>query len=386
MLYVIVFGESILNDGISIAMFESLVLHLQGNAEIAEGIVWDSAIYFVKVTFISIAIGIGCGFLCTVYFWCLRGRQSSVSEVASFFSFALLAYYISDSLKCSGIVSIMVIGFFMDIFVRGHPLTDADLQHEILQIESGHMIDGGAILPPRCVIPSFTDWRVMFSGVGHISHRAKIHVGFVADVLANIMETAIFAYLGLFLFSNKQWDDIPLILIGILSSVFSRVLMIIIISIVVNGGLYLQNILGRCVEGNPQNTSGAQEISYIDRNMQVILLYSGVRGAVSLALVENIPIYNAVTRHGSLFKPALKAMTSSSIIFTVFFFGASTYHALKRQRQNISGQHDLRLTETPLNPFLLETEQQNDSIQQEIPSSLPLGESNLTSSLLQNEQ
>jgi NhaP-type Na+/H+ and K+/H+ antiporters len=57
-----------------------------------------------------------------------------------------------------------------------------------------------------------------------------------------------------------------------------------------------------------------------------------MRGAVSLALVENIPLYDAVTKHGSQFKPALKAMTSSSIIFTVFVFGASTYFTLKKQR------------------------------------------------------
>ena len=63
--------------------------------------------------------------------------------------------------------------------------------------------------------------------------------------------------------------------------------------------------------------------------MQRILFLSGIRGAVSLALVENIPLYNAVTHEGSQFKAELKTMTISSIIFTVFAFGSATYKFMK---------------------------------------------------------
>ena len=185
-----------------------------------------------------------------------------------------------------------------------------------------------------------------------MSHRAKVHVGFVADVLANLMETAIFAYLGLFLFSNKKWDDIPLIIIGILSCVLSRIVMIGITSLFVNGGIILKDLtchhcgrMFKALRSRMNNEDDPVEVQtdynnndgfFIDRNMQLVLLYSGVRGAVSLALAENIPLYDAVTKSGSQFKPALKAMTSSSIIFTVFFFGASTYFTLKRQRATLN--------------------------------------------------
>jgi len=361
MLYVVVFGESILNDGVSIAVFKSLVLHLDGNTELDSAIVWDSVLYFCKATSISIAIGLVCGILCTIYFWCLRGRQSPVSEVTTFFCFALMAYYISDSLKCSGIVSIMIAGFFMDVYVRGGSLSEADLHRQMLQSEeSGNVIDGGAVLPPRCGVPSWADFKVIFCGVGHISHRAKVHVGFVSDVLSNLMETSIFAYLGLFLFSNKKWDDVPLIFTGIFSSVVSRLLMIAAISIIVNGCLMIRGYVGTfCVSDNPDHLTQGNRPGYIiDRNMQVILLYSGVRGAVSLALVEDIPIYNAVTKHGSKFKSELKAMTCSSIIFTVFFFGACTYRTLRRQRDtthpNDAVQREAELPRTDLTDLLLE--------------------------------
>jgi NhaP-type Na+/H+ or K+/H+ antiporter len=173
------------------------------------------------------------------------------------------------------------------------------------------------------------------------------------------METSIFAYLGLFLFSNKKWGDIPMILIGTLSCVLSRMVMIGITSVIVNGGImmksYIQNFFrtvyhqvsytdDESMENQQQsrfNHNRDQEAFVIDRNMQLVLLYSGVRGAVSLALAENIPIYDAVTKTGSSFKPVLRTMTSSSIIFTVFFFGASTYFTLKRQRERLNNSTTL---------------------------------------------
>ena len=111
--------------------------------------------------------------------------------------------------------------------------------------------------------------------------------------------------------------------------------MIGVISLIVNIGGLIQEGMGKIWNSDssdPIPLEAQQPRIYIDRNMQVILLFSGMRGAVSLALAENIPLFDAVTKHGSQFKPALKAMTSSSIIFTVFVFGASTYYTLKRQR------------------------------------------------------
>jgi len=345
MLYVVVFGESILNDGVSIAMFESLVMHLQGaNIELDSALIITSLKYFVKVSWMSVAIGVGVGLVCTLYFWMIRGRHDPVGEVATFFCFALLAYYMGDGVGGSGIVSIMMAGFIMDIFVRGTHMTERDIAHELLPQEtsievSNSMIDedAGTPQPTGFRVPSYTDCRVMFSGVGHISNRAKVHVGFVADVVANLMETAIFAYLGLFLFSNKLWDNVPLVFVGVLTCSLSRAMMVGFVSLFVNVVTIVKEFvsakLGNSDDGNPLPLEEQQTRTYIDRNMQVILLFSGIRGAVSLALAENIPLYDAVTKHGSHFKPEIKAMTNASIIFTVFIFGASTYYTLKKQRE-----------------------------------------------------
>ena len=67
----------------------------------------------------------------------------------------------------------------------------------------------------------------------------------------------------------------------------------------------------------------------IDSKMQLVLWFAGLRGAMSFALVENIPLYDAVTGEGTRLKSELKAMTSASIIFTVFILGGCTYYMME---------------------------------------------------------
>ncbi len=83
MIYVLVFGEAILNDGVSIAMFESLVMHLHGpdlDSSLDGALILSSARYFWKVSWISILVGVSTGVACTVYFWGLRGRHGQRSR------------------------------------------------------------------------------------------------------------------------------------------------------------------------------------------------------------------------------------------------------------------------------------------------------------------
>jgi NhaP-type Na+/H+ or K+/H+ antiporter len=68
----------------------------------------------------------------------------------------------------------------------------------------------------------------------------------------------------------------------------------------------------------------------IDQRMQIVLWFGGLCGAISFALVENIPLRDASTGYGSWLKPELKAMTSACIIFTVFICGGTTFYLLER--------------------------------------------------------
>ena len=107
-LYTLVFGESLLNDGVSIVLFDSLVRHVGDEEAVGEAAVAEVLIHFFLVTFGSVVVGMFCGALCTFYFWAMKGQHNAVSEGALFFTWALIPYYIADAFELSGIISIMV--------------------------------------------------------------------------------------------------------------------------------------------------------------------------------------------------------------------------------------------------------------------------------------
>lgn len=337
-LYTLIFGESLLNDGVAIVLYDTLKDHLGEDNGLGDDTYKDMVKQFCIVLFGSIGIGLGVGMCCTFYFWALRGKQTAVTEVAIFFTWALIPYYIADGLGCSGIISIMVMGFFLDYFVVGGFQSDESAWNDYMALRHEHGLAGVGHTDDR--------WSQMrealsdsFSGKGHILSRSRHHVGFVAHVLASIMDTAIFAYLGLFLFNGNVWN-LQLNLTAILSCVISRLIMVVVLSLAINIAVFMdvENRIGRCCKAlNPfrrinlaedDDSIGSHTRVYLDRKTQLILILSGVRGAVSFALVESIPVWDNVTKTGSQYKAELKAMTSSSIVFTLFVFGALTYMAV----------------------------------------------------------
>jgi len=194
-----------------------------------------------------------------------------------------------------------------------------------------------------------------------MSLEADEHVRFVAHILSSMSENAIFAYLGLFLFSSKyEWDAI-LCSIGVISCIVSRALMVVAASWFIwymhvfrqRAGCYnprtdeeLESRPSKDLTKKGSNGSSSDDgddttldplhapLSRSARalsnyKVQVVLILAGLRGAVSLALVESVPIWNGVTGVGSKNKPLLKAMTSSAIIFTIFVLGGGAYYILK---------------------------------------------------------
>lgn len=362
-MYTLIFGESLLNDGVAIVLFDTLKDHLGGNsgAELDESAYHEMANNFAAVLFGSIIVGLTVGCCCTLYFYHLRGQQTAVTEVAVFFCWALVPYYIAEAFGWSGIIAIMVMGFFMDYFVVGGFESGQRSWLDYMAIR-GQTEDGFGGRPQ---LDNWTEIQISlgkaFGGGGHILPESRHHVGFVAHVIANLMETAIFAYLGLFLFSDNEWN-LRLNLTAILSCVSSRAIMVVALSFLINAAVFfdLETRILACFQGiRNQNHAdnhegiGSHAQVYLDRRTQLILLLSGVRGAVSFALVENIPVWDAVTKVGSQYKAELKAMTSTSIVFTLFVFGALTYISVKQGGLSIddSGGSTLvhRLLSEPMN-------------------------------------
>ena len=313
-LYVLVFGESLLNDGVAIVLFETLERFLDTNMVIDRDTIAAAFAHFFVVASGSILVGVGSGIMCTLYYWSFHGCQTPLVEVLMFLCWALFPYYVCDGIGWSGIVSIVTVGFLMDMYVVGVGEDDDD--------ESRHSHEEG-VREQEVVnrVPEKKKYRPLFSGEGHLSPIARTHIGFVTEIVATMMETAIFAYLGLFLFSHRyHWNGFH-IFISIFACSLSRAIMIPVLSAAANAITSAQKYQNKC-RGRHKNTPAMGVI--VDRKMQMVLWFAGLRGAMSFALVEHIPLFDAVTGEGTRVKAELKAMTSACIMFTVFVLGGST--------------------------------------------------------------
>lgn len=373
-LYTLVFGESLLNDGVAIVLFNSLVKHMGDAADVDRVSVHDTLRDFVVVTLGSIALGVACGALCTFYFWALLGKHSAVTEVAMFFTWALIPYYVADGFGFSGIISTMVMGFMLDYFVIGGFQSDDSEWTEYMELRIRPGDTGRA---ESCSARFLAACAKAFSGRGHIGATSRHHVGFVAEVIANLMETAIFAYLGLFLFNDKSFNFM-LVFSGLFSCVSSRACMVIIFSLLINFCVWvdLESSLGRLwylvrrsnsisIRFDVDSTDSDEKM-YLDRRTQLIMFSAGVRGAVSYALVQNIPVYDAVTKHGSKFKNELRAMTSFTIVVLLFTFGALTYFMVPRERNRPDRDSD----SNPMSLRLMTSLNSDDGFGEEVSSAL----------------
>ena len=444
-IYILVFGESLLNDGIAITLFKSLVQQYESKEAVSLDDILGSIADFLIIACGSCAIGLACGVACLCYFHLNSSILHPVMEVASFFLWAVVPYWISESIECSGIVAIVVMGFFMDMYLRpGWDPAEIELEEERLQLMLKAANHGGNIPVTPTLGLDYYNWdddgsqdgRFRFRGTAvdipdirrphsaplphartavddhrdrnnetsttgtkktvmiksdsnnkfpggkdgedadtiaagsmttfpriksillkrefvRMSREADEHVRFVAHLLSSLSENAIFAYLGLFLFSGKyKWDGI-LCSIGVITCILSRAVMVVCASWFIwymhifrqRMGCNSQGVdpcIDECLDqkdsADQKSTDGLDPLNapisksaraLSNYKVQVVLILAGLRGAVSLALVESVPIYNGVTGVGSMNKPLLKAMTSSAIIFTIFVLGGGAYYILK---------------------------------------------------------
>lgn len=390
--FILVLGESLLNDGVAITITTNLSSKFgQGSMTVDE--VFGTIADFLIVAFGSIFVGFCCAVICMLYYWIFGKMLNPGMEVGSFFLWALIPYWICDGLEWSGIVSIVTMGFFMDVYIAAPqeevdeiPIATVEAETPMRSLAAlSNMTDPATgetetsmvrslaamsnVTDPgdssasvvhrqnrsttgnyytkmedkadeKTVVTYFSDGKRVTPGAIYrlnilrlLIHRDRIrlseeadkHVRFVAHLLAQLCENAIFAYLGLFLFSgNYEWDA-PLITVSVVICIVSRFVMVTIIC----WSIYYINVLRRGVSGcgyeNDSNVSRTA-VQLQNKNTRIVLMWAGLRGAVSLALVENIPLFNNVTKEGCEFKPVLKAMASATIIFTTFVFGGSAYY------------------------------------------------------------
>jgi len=132
LVFILIFGESLLNDGVAVVLTETLSDYLDDSITIGTEEVFECIFHFTVVLFGSLGIGVISGASATLFFWAMYGALSPLMEVLAFFFWALLPFWISDGIEWSGIVAIVATAFVLDIYVVGSLGSRGGAQHNHL--------------------------------------------------------------------------------------------------------------------------------------------------------------------------------------------------------------------------------------------------------------
>ncbi|KAF8313295.1 Sodium/hydrogen exchanger family-domain-containing protein [Cantharellus anzutake] len=228
-LYAVIFGESILNDAVSIVMYETLS-GFHGSEFYPSSLIHGTGIFLLSFS-ISMALGVMFGLGCS-----LALKHSSLSHFPGIESclvalVAYTSYFFSNGIKMSGIVSLLFCGI--------------TLKHYAYHT---------------------------------MSRKTQRTTKYMFSVLAQLSENFIFIYLGLNLFTQDVQVFRPLlILVTTIAVIATRYLAVFPLSTVIN---FIQRARGQRHEELPH--------SY-----QMMLFWAGLRGAVGVALSNGFQGDNA---------------------------------------------------------------------------------------------
>lgn len=499
LIYVLLLGESLFNDGIAVAMVDAIVdnFHRSGKVGNSASLFWRLVSHFLINTTVSIAIGVITGICSLLFFWSLKNTIHPPMEVVCFFLWALIPHYLGEIIPfANGIVSVATMAIFCDLYISGnqrftdtkdddvddehhndahdsHDAVDDPLQHEIVIITQNDdtnmdshpptyspdyflpldTIEHDHVVPdPRSIsiqepplpslstpfpqnkvvfnlkaleyseylydsqeeedyddagytgdypsdnpkhrtsyvpyvdddmdsvnaaisLPTYATQNILFGKFKYrMSSEAEENVRFVAYIISQLAENSIFIGMGVLLFTqNYQWD-IFLVLTAILSCLISRVFIVLLLSNLVYIIHYQSQICCPLYDQRDQRYVSEYVTALRDRSTRLVLILAGVRGAVSLALVESSPsssfvldydemmnalhnnnnngggndnyytpyadgdsnaedvIMTAYSTYVSMnqFLPMLRAMTTGTVLFSIFVLGGSSYKIFKR--------------------------------------------------------
>jgi len=226
-LYTIIFGESLLNDAISIVMFETCQQFHGRDAKFSS--FFEGAGLFLMTFTISLLIGVIVGFLIALVLKHSHIRRYPQIESCFVLLIAYESYFFSNGCHMSGIVSLLFCGI--------------TLKHYAYY---------------------------------NMSRRTQISTKYIFQLLARLSENFIFVYLGLALFTEVELVYKPmLIIVTTISICIARWAAVFPLSRLVN---WVHRI-----------RSGAQSIpDEIPYQYQMMTFWAGLRGAVGVALAMGL--------------------------------------------------------------------------------------------------
>ncbi|KAG7662451.1 NHX1 [[Candida] subhashii] len=276
-LYTIIFGESLLNDAISIVMFETCQKfhgHPVHFSSFFEGI----GLFLMSFT-ISTIIGIFVGILVALILKHSHIRRYPQIETCLVLLFAYESYFFSNGAHMSGIVSLLFCGI--------------TLKHYAYY---------------------------------NMSRRTQIATKYIFQLLAQLSENFIFIYLGLSLFTEVELVFKPLlIIVAFISICVARWSAVFPLSRFLNF-LYrarFEKFSGQSISSSSTGTTTTATTGLpdeISHSYQMMIFWAGLRGAVGVAL--------AMGFQGEA-KWTLLATVLVVVVLTVILFGGTTASMLE---------------------------------------------------------
>ena len=274
-LYSVIFGESILNDAVSIVMFDTLST-FRGKDIYISSIFHGIGLFLVVFTLsmlLGVCFGLGCSLLLK------HSRLSSYPQLESCLValIAYTSYFFSNGVTMSGIVSLLFCGI--------------TLKHYAYH---------------------------------NMSRRTQRTTRYTFQTLANLSENFIFIYLGLSLFTQEILVYKPLfIIVTVVAVVASRYCAVFPIASVVNAFKRARNNRRARATGGggvPRGSGSGSGEEELPRQYQIMLFWAGLRGAVGFALSAGIEGQNAI---------ALQTTVLVTVVLTVIVFGGTTAQMLE---------------------------------------------------------
>lgn len=271
-LYTIIFGESLLNDAISIVMFETCQKFHGKHATLSS--FFEGAALFVMTFTISTLIGISVGIFVALILKHSHIRRYPQIETCLVLLFAYQSYFFSNGAHMSGIVSLLFCGI--------------TLKHYAYY---------------------------------NMSRRTQIATKYIFQFLAQLSENFIFIYLGLSLFTEVELVFKPLlIIVSFISICIARWCAVFPLSKFLNfmfRSRFEKFSRNTVMTGAISSQSHPEEISH---SYQMMIFWAGLRGAVGVAL--------ALGLQGEA-KSTLVATVLVVVVLTVIFFGGTTASMLE---------------------------------------------------------
>lgn len=264
-LYTIIFGESILNDAIAIVIFESAQKSKNSSAT-SSGIVslLKGIGIFLKDFFGSMFIGALVGIIAALCLKYTYVRRYPKIESCLIVLIAYATYFFSQAVEMSGIVSLLFCGITLKHYAYFN-----------------------------------------------MSRRTQLSTKYIFQVLAQLSENFIFIYLGLSLFTEKDLQYQPLlIIVTVMAVCAARWVAVFPLSKAINWFIHYR-------ERRRGIVNSADELPY---NYQAMLFWAGLRGAVGVALAALLTGKDAY---------ALKATVLVVVVLTVIIFGGTTARMLE---------------------------------------------------------